>query len=73
MAERCAKCGAEVVNGFLSTSNGSGLFWSHEKAKSRLRPHDLEVIVGTEFGGTFSANLPGTRCPSCGTLVLASK
>jgi len=37
---------------------------------SRLRPHDLEVLVGTGFSGTYSANLPGTRCRSCGTIEL---
>jgi hypothetical protein len=73
MGERCTNCGAEAEVGFLSTSNGSGLFWSHSKAKSRLRPHDMEVVVPTEFGGTFSANLPGTRCPSCGTIALKTK
>jgi hypothetical protein len=71
MAGKCAKCGAELESGFLSTSNGSGLYWAHEAMATRLRPHDLEVLVGTGFSGTYSANLPGTRCRSCGTIELA--
>jgi hypothetical protein len=55
----------------VATTNGSGLFWSHEAANSRLRPKGLEVLVGTSFGGTYSANLPGSRCPSCQTILLA--
>ena len=73
MAERCATCGGELEAGYLSTSNGSGLFWSHEIAQRRLRPHDMEVVVPTEFGGTFSANLGGTRCRTCGTFQLKTK
>ena len=52
------------------TTNGSGLFWSHREAAARLRPKDLEVLVGTGFGGTYSANLPGARCPKCRTILL---
>jgi DNA-directed RNA polymerase subunit RPC12/RpoP len=70
MAGRCTKCGTELESGFLATSNGSGLFWSHEASATRLRPHDLEVLVGTGFSGTYSANLPGTRCPGCGSIEL---
>jgi hypothetical protein len=68
--ERCAKCGGELESGFLSTSNGSGLFWSREASATRLRPHDMEVVVPTGFSGTFSANLGGTRCRACGTFHL---
>jgi hypothetical protein len=56
--------------GFVSTSNGSGLFWSHAAEAHRLRPHGLEVLVPTGFEGTYSANLPGDRCPNCGTILL---
>ena len=56
--------------GFVSTSNGSGLYWSHEAQASRLRPKGLEVLVGTRFGGNFSANLPGERCAACKTILL---
>jgi hypothetical protein len=70
MAASCAKCGGELDGGFLATSNGSGLFWSHEALAARLRPNGLEVLVGTGFSGTYSANLPGTRCRSCGTIEL---
>ncbi len=67
---RCAVCGGPVEAGFLATSNGSGLFWAHEALPSRFRPKGLEVLVGTGFGGTYSANLPGVRCRGCGTLQL---
>lgn len=71
MPERvCATCGGPVETGFVSTTNGSGLFWSHETASARLRPKGLEVLVPTGFGGTFSANLPGWRCASCRTILL---
>jgi hypothetical protein len=70
MAPPCSKCGGELESGFLATSNGSGLFWSHEASASRLRPEGLEVLVGTGFGGTYSANLPGTRCHGCGSIEL---
>lgn len=68
--DACPRCGTAMERGFLSTTNGSGLFWSHHDEAIRLRPHDLEVLVPTRFGGNFSANLTGSRCPSCGTLVL---
>jgi hypothetical protein len=57
--------------GFVATSNGSGLFWAHEASASRFRPKGLEVLVGTGFGGTYSANLPGLRCPKCNTVLLS--
>ncbi len=72
MAEgRCAVCGGPTESGFVATTNGSGLFWSHEATSSRLRPKGLEVLVGTLFGGTYSANLPGTRCAACNTILVA--
>lgn len=71
MAEtKCAVCGGLLEMGFVSTSNGSGLYWSHEAKSARLRPKGLEVLVGTRFGGNFSANLPGGRCPACKTILL---
>jgi Domain of unknown function (DUF6487) len=71
MAEpTCSHCGSPLESGFVSTSNGSGLFWSHSGTASRLRPNDLEVLVPTGFMGTFSASLPGTRCRACGTITL---
>jgi hypothetical protein len=73
MAERCAQCGGELEAGYLATSNGSGLFWAHEREERRLRPHDMEVVVPTQFGGTFSANLPGVRCPTCARYELRAK
>jgi hypothetical protein len=69
----CRTCGGPVESGFLATSNGSGLFWSHEAAAARLRPTGLEVLVPTGFGGTYSANLPGDRCPKCATILVQLK
>ena len=69
-ATKCTSCGGPTEPGYLTTSNGSGLFWAHDAPTSRLRPKGLEVLVGTGFGGTFSASLPGVRCASCGTLRL---
>jgi len=69
-AAKCTACGGPAEAGYLATSNGSGLFWAHDAPSSRLRPKGLEVLVGTGFGGTYSASLPGTRCPACGTLTL---
>ncbi len=69
----CAACGSPLESGFVSTSNGSGLYWSHEAATSRLRPKGLEVLVPTGFMGTYSANLPGGRCPKCQTVLLRLK
>lgn len=72
MAEgRCTVCGGPTEAGFVTTTNGSGLFWSREATTSRLRPKGLEVLVGTAFGGTFSANLGGVRCPACQTILLS--
>lgn len=67
---RCAVCGGPLQAGFVATTNGSGLFWAHDASDSRFRPTGLEVLVGTSFGGTYSANLPGLRCPSCNTIVV---
>jgi hypothetical protein len=61
----CPYCGKPLETGFLSTSNGSGLFWSHEGTAARLRPDGLEVLVPTGFGGTYSANLAAERCREC--------
>ncbi len=67
---RCGVCGGPLEPGFVATTNGSGLFWAKEATPSRLRPAGLEVLVGTRFGGTSSANLPGVRCAGCGTILL---
>jgi hypothetical protein len=69
-AVTCTVCGKPAEAGYLSTSNGSGLFWAHDAPSARLRPSGLEVLVGTRFGGTFSANLPGVRCGACGSILL---
>lgn len=74
MAEaKCATCGGPQVAGFISTTNGSGLEWATEARETRLRPKDLEVLVPTGFQGTFSANLPGLRCPACRTILVQLK
>ena len=70
---QCATCGGPLEKGFVSSSNGSGLFWSHEAATSRLRPKDLEVLVPTGFMGTYSANLAGERCRDCRTILVHTK
>ncbi|MGP8077341.1 MAG: PF20097 family protein [Thermoplasmata archaeon] len=71
MAEStCAACGGALENGYVTTTNGSGLFWAHDSTAARLRPKGLEVLVGTRFGGTYSANVPGARCPQCRTILL---
>jgi len=67
---KCVACGGPLEAGFIATSNGSGLFWAHESTATRFRPSGLEVLVGTRFGGTFSANLPGLRCAKCNTVLL---
>jgi len=64
-ASKCPECGGPLEAGYLTTSNGSGLFWSHHDESARLRPKDLEVVVPTGFGGTYSANLAAERCPAC--------
>jgi hypothetical protein len=69
MSERvCAHCGSKLEDGFITTTNGSGLFWTHDLESSRLRPTGLEVLVPTGFMGTFSANLAGGVCRSCGAI-----
>lgn len=66
----CAVCGGPLESGFIATSNGSGLFWAREASASRFRPKGLEVLVGTGFGGTYSANLPGLRCTKCQSILV---
>ncbi len=68
---RCPFCSGPMETGFLSTSNGSGLFWSRIGAATRLRPRDMEVVVPTGFSGMFSANLKAERCPRCRKIVSA--
>jgi hypothetical protein len=68
---KCSVCGGPLESGFVATTNGSGLFWSHQSSPTRFRPKGLEVLVGTGFGGTYSANLPGVRCSHCHTIVLS--
>ena len=68
--EQCATCGGPLEEGFVSTTNGSGLYWARDAAESRLRPKGLEVLVPTGFMGTYSANVPGRRCARCGTILL---
>ena len=70
MAENCPRCGAPQEEGFVVTTNGSGLYWSKDQASRRLRPHGLEVLVPTEFGGTYSANARARRCAACRTIEL---
>jgi hypothetical protein len=67
---KCAVCGSSMEAGFVATTNGSGLYWAHEATPTRFRPTGLEVLVGTRFGGTYSANLPGLRCAKCNTVLL---
>ncbi|MCI4360301.1 MAG: hypothetical protein L3J91_01215 [Thermoplasmata archaeon] len=71
--DKCATCGGPLEDGFVSTTNGSGIYWAREAATSRLRPKGLEVLVGTGFMGTYSANLPGRRCASCQTVLVRLK
>jgi hypothetical protein len=71
--QHCPNCGSVLEEGFLTTTNGSGLFWSHQAGEARLRPHDLEVVVPTGFMGTYSANLPGGFCRKCGTIQLRTR
>jgi len=68
---KCSVCGGPLEDGFLATTNGSGLFWAHQATSARFRPKGLEVIVGTGFGGTYSANLSGQRCGHCRTILLS--
>jgi hypothetical protein len=69
-AAKCSVCGGPTEAGYLVTSNGSGLFWAHDAPDARFRPKGLEVLVGTSFGGTFSAHLAGIRCASCATVTV---
>jgi hypothetical protein len=69
-AAKCATCGGPLEEGFVSTTNGSGLEWALEARSARLRPKGMEVLVPTGFGGTYSANLPGSRCQQCHTILL---
>ena len=68
---KCSVCDGPLEGGFVATTNGSGLFWSRQASSARFRPKGLEVLVGTGFGGTYSANLPGQRCPHCRTILLS--
>jgi Domain of unknown function (DUF6487) len=70
---KCPTCGGPLESGFVSSSNGSGLFWSHGSESTRLRPTDLEVLVPTGFMGTYSANVAGERCRKCQTIQLHLK
>ena len=67
---KCPHCGGPLESGFVSTTNGSGLFWAQQASDSRLRPKGLEVLVPTGFMGTYSANAPGDRCRACGLITL---
>jgi len=72
MAEgACSVCGGPVESGFVATTNGSGLYWAREASSVRTRPKGLEVLVGTGFQGSYSANLPGVRCPNCRSILLS--
>lgn len=66
----CPACGGPLEAGFVATTNGSGLFWAKEASQTRFRPKGLEVLVPTQFGGWFSANLPALRCAKCRTVTL---
>ncbi len=68
---KCSVCGGPLEAGFVTTTNGSGLFWSRQATSTRLRPKGLEVLVGTGFSGTYSANLPGLKCAKCHTILLS--
>lgn len=70
---KCGVCGGALEAGFVTATNGSGLFWSHEAQTSRFRPKGLEVLVPTGFGVMSSANLPGQRCAHCQTIQVALK
>ncbi len=67
----CAVCKGPLTSGFVTTTNGSGLYWAREASSMRTRPKGLEVLVGTGFQGSYSANLPGLRCANCQTIVLS--
>jgi hypothetical protein len=67
---RCPHCQSPLEEGFVTTTNGSGLFWAHDRERNRLRPKGLEVLVGTGFSGTYSANLAGGLCRKCGAIEI---
>lgn len=69
----CERCHGPIEKGFLSTTNGSGLYWATEASSTRLRPSGLEVVVPTGFMGTFSANVVAERCRACGTILVRTK
>jgi len=69
----CSVCGGPLVPGFVTTTNGSGLFWAHDAEATRFRPKGLEVLVPTAFGVMSSANLPGLRCAHCQTILVDLK
>ncbi|MGD0718807.1 MAG: PF20097 family protein [Thermoplasmata archaeon] len=74
MAEaKCATCGGPLEAGFVTATNGSGLYWSHEGSDHRLRPSGLEVLVPTGFSGMYSANIAGLRCATCRSILLKLK
>ncbi|MGI0129500.1 MAG: PF20097 family protein [Thermoplasmata archaeon] len=71
MAEsKCGVCGGPLEDGFVTSTNGSGLFWARESEAARFRPKGLEVLVPTAFGVMSSANLPGQRCAACQTILV---
>ncbi len=70
MEHVCATCGGPLESGYVTTTNGSGLFWSKDAAETRVRPSGLEVLVPTRFHGTYSANAQGLRCRKCGTILV---
>jgi len=67
---RCATCGGPLESGYVTTTNGSGLFWAKESLETRIRPEGLEVLVPTRFHATYSANAQGLRCKVCGTILM---
>ncbi|MFZ0829861.1 MAG: PF20097 family protein [Thermoplasmata archaeon] len=70
MEHRCATCGGPLESGYVTTTNGSGLFWAKESSDTRIRPDGLEVLVPTRFHGTYSANAQGLRCKTCNTILI---
>jgi uncharacterized protein with PIN domain len=70
LEHRCATCGGPLESGFVTTTNGSGLFWSHDSAETRVRPDGLEVLVPTRFHVNSSANVQGLRCRNCNTILV---
>lgn len=70
MEHRCATCGGPLESGYVTTTNGSGLYWAKESSETRVRPDGLEVLVPTRFLGTYSANAQGLRCKACSTILI---